>query len=59
MISPELGLLELTGLIFLLMLDSCSHFLAASAVVLVCDAMQVHVMVQYMCLDQRTDPDQI
>lgn len=39
-ISPQLELLELTGLIFLLTLDSCSHPLAVSAVVL------VHVIVQ-------------
>ena len=58
-ISPQLELLELTGLIFLLMLDSCSHPLAASAVVVVHVVMQVHVVVQCLCLGQRTDPDQI
>lgn len=51
-------LLELTGLIFLLTLDSGSHPLAASAVVLVHVVVQVRVVVQCMGLGQRTDPDQ-
>lgn len=58
-ISPQLELLELTGLIFILMLDSRLHPLAACAVVLVYVIVQVHVVVQCMCLGQRTDPDQI
>jgi len=55
----QLELLEPTGLIFLLTLDSCSYPPAAFAVVLVCVVMQVQGVVQCVCLGQRTDPDQI
>lgn len=51
--EDKIVLLELSRLILILMLDSCSHPLVACAIIL------LHEVVQCTCLGQRTDADQI
>lgn len=51
--EDKIVLLELSRLILILMLDSCSHPLVACAIIL------LHEVVQCTCLGQRTDADPI